>query len=104
MGTKSFNTMTPNYHRRTLLKKGKDLIKKDDLLITLLEKDNILSKYKIPKTEIQKEIHGLKEDHLSMNNVIDLLKKWNISKIDEDILIKDLSEYTRRKHLKSKSK
>lgn len=104
MGGSNFNSQSgsknPSSHRMTVFNEGKDHINKNDLLITLLEKDHILSKYNIPKTQIQNELHAISEDHLSMNNIIDLLKKWNIAKADEDILIKDLSAYTRKKHIK----
>ena len=84
---------------RIFTNKGKDIVRKDDLLITLLEKDHILMKYNINKPALKTLIAGIKEDHLSVNNVIDLLKKWNISKADEDVFIRHLTRAANRKNI-----
>lgn len=90
-----------SYHSaRSSLKIGKDGINRDDMLITLLERENLLSKYKIDKAVIKASIDKIESDHISMGDVIDLLKKWNISKTDEDILVGELSEHSRKKNIK----
>lgn len=90
-----------SYHSaRSSLKIGKDIINKNDMLITLLEKEKLLSKYEINKAVLKLFIDKIKSDHISMNDVIGLLKKWNITKKDEDILIAELSEHSRKKNKK----
>ena len=97
---RAFKRITDWHKSRSYLTKGKDIVRNNDELITLLEKDDLLSKYNISKQEIMSTMKCIKEDHLSINNVIDLLKKWNISKSDEDVLIKQLNKYSIRKHVK----
>jgi hypothetical protein len=92
------NKPRPDAHgARSHLKKGKDSIRKDDALITFLEKDNILAKYDIDKESLKSYIDKIKQNHLSISNMADILKEFNISKADEDILINHINRKFRKK-------
>jgi hypothetical protein len=77
---------------RSHLNKGTGKINKDDLLVTLMEKEHILSKYNINKKQFIGKIHELKGNHINYNDVVNVLKDYNITKEDEEVILHDISK------------
>lgn len=77
---------------RSHLNKGTAKINKDDLLVTLMEKEHVLLKYNIDKKQFIGKVHEIKGNHINYNDVVNLLKKYNISKEDEELILHDISK------------
>ena len=76
---------------RSHLDKGTGKINKDDLLVTLMEKEHVLLKYNIDKKQFIGKVHEIKGNHINYNDVVNLLKKYNINKQDEELILHDIS-------------
>ena len=77
---------------RSHLNIGTGKINKDDFLVTLMEKEHILLKYNIDKKQFIGKVHEIKGNHINYNDVVNLLKKYSISKEDEELILHDISK------------